>query len=275
MSANTADVVLVGAGKMGQALIRGWLAQGLAPHAITALDPDPSAELTSLAAESGIKLNPAQPPRHVDALVLAVKPQIYAQAAGALKHLIGPSTLIISIMAGKTINAIANALGPHPEAPAIVRAMPNTPAAIGRGIAGLCANSATSAPQKQLAEKLLRATGQALWVDTEDMIDAVTALSGSGPAYVFYLVEALAASGERLGLDPKLAMTLARATVEGSGALLASATHVSAAQLRINVTSPGGTTAAALEVLMAEDGLQPLLDRALEAARARAQALAD
>lgn len=267
------SLTLIGAGKMGQAMINGWLAQGMAASHITVRDPNPSDELRAMARTSGFHLNPTTS-HPADVLILAVKPQVYAQAANNLQALVTASTLIVSIMAGKTIAAIAQGLNINPTTHAIVRAMPNTPAAIGRGIAGLCANSCTSPAQRARAEQILRATGMTLWVESEDMIDAVTALSGSGPAYVFYLVEALAKAGTSLGLDPELALTLARATVEGSGALLLSAPETTAAQLRINVTSPAGTTAAALDVLMAPDGLEPLLTRALTAARDRARALA-
>jgi pyrroline-5-carboxylate reductase len=260
---------------MGQALIKGWLAQGFKPKNISAIDPHPSLELSALAHSTGFHLNPPTTTlTSADVIVLAVKPQIFASAAPQIIPYISPSSLIISIMAGKTIEVIASELKIASSHHGIVRAMPNTPAAIGRGIAGLCANAHTSAAQKNMAEDILRATGATLWVEREDLIDAVTAVSGSGPAYVFYLVEALALAGERLGLAPAIALTLARATVEGSGALLSSEHDVSAAQLRVNVTSPGGTTAAALEVLMAQDGLQPLLDRALKAAQMRAQELA-
>jgi pyrroline-5-carboxylate reductase len=274
MSSTSPRIVLIGAGKMGQAMIKGWLTQGMSAASITAIDPHPSEELTTMAQATGFALNPSSPITPADVLILAVKPQIYTEAAQHLKSFIGPSTLIMSIMAGKTIEAIARGLGIGVNDYAIVRAMPNTPAAIGRGIAGLCANPCTNDTQRARAQNILSATGKTIWVETESMIDAVTALSGSGPAYVFYLVEALAQAGTSLGLSPDLAMALARTTVEGSGALLSETSDISAAQLRINVTSPAGTTAAALDVLMAHDGLQPLLTRALTAARDRARALA-
>ena len=264
------SLVLVGAGKMGGAMLQGWLALGLSPAAVSVLDPFASQDLIDLCAARGVALN--QPIASIappQVLVLAVKPQMLDQAAPDIAPLVGAGTLIVSIMAGKTMGDIAARL----PAAAIVRAMPNTPAAVGRGVTGVAASADVSPAQRAMADALLRAIGRVEWVADEALIDAVTAVSGSGPAYVFHLVEALAAAGEKVGLPADIAMRLARATVEGSGELMFREPDVSAAQLRKNVTSPGGTTAAALEVLMAPDGLGELMGRAVSAARRRAEEL--
>ena len=266
-SALPKSIVLAGAGKMGGAMVRGWLALGIPGAAITAVDPFMSAEMKALAAQTGLRL--AENPNGIvapDVLVLAIKPQMLDTAAADFAALVGPDTLVLSIMAGKTIADIAARL----PATAIVRCMPNTPAAVGRGVTGAAANAAVSPAQRATASALLTAIGQAAWLDSEDLIDAVTAVSGSGPAYVFYLVECMAKAGEAIGLPADLAMQLARATVEGSGELMFREPQTAAAQLRVNVTSPGGTTAAALGVLMAEDGLAPLMTKAIGAAKRRA-----
>jgi pyrroline-5-carboxylate reductase len=265
-----ASLVLVGAGKMGGAMLRGWLALGLDAARVTILEPHPSPELTALCAQSGAALNPQTPPACPDALVLAVKPQTLDAAAPALGALVGPGTLVLSIMAGKTIADIG---ARFPSAKAIVRAMPNTPAAVGRGISGVCASPEVTSDQRALADALLSAIGRVEWLPGEDLIDAVTAVSGSGPAYVFLLAECMAAAGEKAGLPRDVAERLARATVEGSGELMYREAAFSPADLRVAVTSPGGTTAAALHVLMGPDGLGPLMDRAIAAARRRAAEL--
>ena len=181
--------------------------------------------------------------------------------------LVGGDTLVVSIMAGKTIADIAARL---PAARAIVRTMPNTPAAVGRGVTGAAASPGVDAGRRAMADALLSAVGTVEWLDREDWIDAVTAVSGSGPAYVFWLTECLAKAGEAAGLPAELAMRLARATIEGSGELMFRERGTAASQLRINVTSPGGTTAAALDILMAPDGLEPLMRKAIAAAKQRA-----
>ncbi len=261
------SLALVGAGKMGAALLGGWLAAGLAPERIFVHEPFPSDALRALAAEKGFTVNP--PPGAAEAVVLAIKPQMLDAAAPALAPLFGEDSFLLSILAGKTVANLAAKLPVR----AILRAMPNTPAAIGRGVTGVFANAGVSASQRDKADFLLSGVGGVEWVASEGLIDAVTAISGSGPAYVFHLVEALAASGERLGLPADLALRLARATVEGSGELLHRQPETSAETLRKNVTSPGGTTQAALDVLMASDGLSELMMRAAEAARRRAQDL--
>ncbi len=261
------SLILVGAGKMGGAMLEGWLALGLDPRGVVVIDPHASPALTALCEKHGARLNPpAAGLVAPEVLVLAIKPQMLEAAAPGIAPLVGPATLVVSIMAGKTIANIADRL----PAWAIARAMPNTPAAVGRGITGVAASAGVSAEQRAMTDALLGAIGRVEWVAREELIDAVTAVSGSGPAYVFHLVECMAAAGVAAGLPEDIAMRLARATVEGSGELLYRDAATSAAQLRVNVTSPGGTTAAALDVLMAPDGLQPLMTRAIAAAHRRA-----
>jgi len=206
-----------------------------------------------------------------EALILAIKPQTLEEAAPGIGPLIGAHTLVISILAGKRIADLASRL---PSGARIVRAMPNTPAAVSRGITALVAGKGVGERECDLAGALLDAVGKTEWVHDEGLIDAVTAVSGSGPAYVFLLVECLAAAGAKAGLSADLALRLARATVEGAGELLFRQPEIEAAVLRRNVTSPGGTTAAALEVLMAKDGLGPLMERAVAGAARRAGELA-
>lgn len=266
---NTIDghIVLAGAGKMGGAMLTGWIAGGLDPKRAIVIDPYVSDEIKALAAK-GVRLNPdVKDIGAVAALVIAVKPQMFAEVGPTLRTIAG-SSLVVSIMAGTTIAGIAKACGGN-----VVRAMPNTPAAIGRGITVAVADSDVSQEQRGLTDALLRATGSVEWVDDESLIDAVTAVSGSGPAYVFLLAEEMARAGIAAGLPPELAMKLARETVSGSGELLRQS-DLDAATLRKNVTSPGGTTAAALAVLMADDGFEPLLTRAIAAATARSKELA-
>jgi pyrroline-5-carboxylate reductase len=262
-------LVLVGAGKMGSALLEGWLRLGLDPKHIAVLEPQPSPQISTLVSR-GLRLNPAlRALGDVAAVVVAVKPQTAAEAIPPLKPMIGASTVVVSIMAGRTLQFIAGALN---TPCALVRAMPNTPAAIGRGITVAVPRDVNPA-QRELAHRLLRATGSVEWTDDETLMDAVTAVSGSGPAYVFLLAEALAEAGVAAGLPPSLAKKLARETVAGSGELL-HRSELDAAVLRQNVTSPGGTTAAALEALMGKDGLTQLMRKAVAAATKRSQELA-
>jgi pyrroline-5-carboxylate reductase len=264
------SLTLVGAGKMGGSMLEGWLSAGMRPSGVTVIDPRPSEDMTRMCAERGIALNPERPAVS-DVLVLAVKPQMLDDAAGALNGIVGPQTLIISILAGKTIGDLRSRL---PAASAVVRAMPNLPASIGRGATGAAANAEVNEAQRLTADALLRCNGIVEWLPSEDLIDAVTAVSGSGPAYVFHLVECLAEAGAAAGLPPDLAQRLARATVTGAGELLFQS-DLSPATLRQNVTSPGGTTAAALEVLMGEPhGLKALMRDAVAAAKRRAEELA-
>jgi pyrroline-5-carboxylate reductase len=262
-------IVLVGAGKMGAAMLQGWLGRGLNPSRLAVLEPQPADEVKALSTR-GVALNPGNKSSDAGAIVISVKPQVAEAAVPPLAPMTGASTVVVSIMAGKTLGFLEKAL---PKA-AIVRAMPNTPAAIGRGITVAVPNANVSAAQRDLAHRLLAAIGQVEWIADEKLMDAVTAVSGSGPAYVFLLAESLARAGVAAGLPAELAAKLARETVAGSGELL----HLSpldAATLRQNVTSPGGTTAAALEILMAAaDGLDPLLAKAIAAAAKRSRDLA-
>ena len=262
----TGTIVLAGAGKMGGAMLTGWLAGGLDASRVAVVEPSPSDEIKALAA-GGVRLNPAEK-SIADALVMAVKPQSFREAGPMLKPSIGASTLVVSIMAGTKIAALEEVCGGM-----VVRAMPNTPAAIGRGITVAVPAKNVSAAQRTMADALLRATGSVEWVEDEKLMDAVTAVSGSGPAYVFLLAEELARAGVEAGLPAELATKLARETVAGSGELL-HRSDLPAATLRQNVTSPGGTTAAALEVLMGHDGLQQLMIRAIAAATKRSIELA-
>jgi pyrroline-5-carboxylate reductase len=260
-----ASLVLAGAGKMGGAMLTGWLDAGLDPRRTTIIDPVPARAIVDLCAARGIALNPPDPePGAV--LVLGIKPQGLEAAATGLDRLIGRDTLLVSILAGKTIADLRARLK---RARAVVRAMPNLPASIGRGATGACASPEVSPEQRAAAEALFAANGAVAWLADEAQIDAVTAVSGSGPAYVFLLAETLAEAGIAAGLDPDVARALARATVAGAGALL-EADPAEAAELRRNVTSPGGTTAAALDVLMRPDGLGALMREAVAAARRRA-----
>jgi pyrroline-5-carboxylate reductase len=270
MTAWPRSLVLVGAGKMGGAMLRGWLAGGLTPSGVAILDPAPAPEIVELAKKRGFALSPP-PGMKPEIVVLAVKPQMLDAAAPAVLPLAHDDALVLSIIAGKTI---ANLQARLPRARAFVRAMPNTPAAVGRGVTGAAANAAVDPRQKQIAQTLLSTVGLFDWLPDESLIDAVTAVSGSGPAYVFALVEALAEAGAALGLPADLAMRFARGTVEGAGELMVREPAVSAAQLRQNVTSPAGTTAAALAVLQAGDGLNALMRRAVAAAHKRAAELA-
>jgi pyrroline-5-carboxylate reductase len=253
---------------MGGAKLRGWLSAGVPPSALAVREPNPSPELAAILERHGIAEEHPCPP---DVLVLAVKPQIMAEVLRDVAPLAGPHTAVLSIAAGRTVASIAKHFA---EGAAIVRAMPNLPAEVGRGITAAYANPHVSAPQRELCEKLLRAAGQVVWVEDESLIDAVTAVSGSGPAYVFYLVECLAAAGRDAGLPPGLAEQLARATVEGAGELL-HRSLLAPARLRENVTSPGGTTAAGLSVLMRENGLQDLLRDTVAAAARRSRELSE
>jgi pyrroline-5-carboxylate reductase len=260
-------IVLTGAGKMGGAMLTRWLARGLAAKGVVVIEPQPSDDIRAMAAK-GVRLNPkSKDIGNIAALVVALKPQAFREAAPGLQAYAGPSTLVVSIMAGMTIASIAEVCGGR-----VVRAMPNTPAAIGRGVTVAVAAKDVGPHQRQLADSLLRATGPVEWVEDEGLMDAVTAVSGSGPAYVFLLAEELARAGVAAGLPEALATKLAHETVAGSGELLHRSD--SAATLRRNVTSPGGTTAAALEVLMGAEGLRSLMRRAVEAATRRSRELA-
>ena len=260
-------LLLVGAGKMGGAMLEGWIALGIDPAKIVVLEPQPSRELMNLTTR-GLRLNPEQR-AEASVITIAVKPQVADEAVPALAPWIGPSSIVISIMAGRTLQGLARALA----GAALIRAMPNLPAAIGRGITVAVPNTRVSRRHRGLAETLLGAIGAVEWIEDEGLLDAVTAVSGSGPAYVFLLAETLAEAGVAAGLPAGLAARLARATVCGAGALLEDS-PLDPGALRRNVTSPGGTTAAALEVLMGKQGLRSLLERAVFAATRRSRELA-
>ncbi|MCU0854254.1 MAG: pyrroline-5-carboxylate reductase [Rhodobacteraceae bacterium] len=259
-------LVLLGCGKMGSAMLEGWLAEGLPATSVWVIDPHPSDWVRGI---DGLHLNEDLPASPAIALI-AVKPQMMETALPRLTPMGGGGTLFLSVAAGTPIRFYEQVLG---EGTPVIRAMPNTPAAIGRGITALIGNEVSTVAQMELAEGLLSAVGQTVRLDDEAQMDAVTGVSGSGPAYVFHLIEALAAAAEAEGLAPELAMKLATATVAGAGAL-AEATGEDPAQLRRNVTSPNGTTQAGLEVLMHEtQGLKELVRRTVAAAAARSREL--
>lgn len=262
---NARGLVLLGCGKMGSAMLAGWLDRGLDPGSVWVLDPHPSGWLRGL----GVHLN-AGLPEAPAVVILAVKPQVMDAALARVVLLGGGDTLFISVAAGITLARFSAALGA--ETP-VIRTIPNTPAAVGRGITAMIGNGRVTEAGMALAEGLLSAVGQTLRLDDESQMDAVTAVSGSGPAYVFHLIEALAAAGAAQGLPSEMALRLARATVAGAGAL-AERSGEDPGQLRVNVTSPGGTTAAALRVLMdTETGFPALLGRAVAAATERSREL--
>ncbi|ATG40334.1 pyrroline-5-carboxylate reductase [Phaeobacter piscinae] len=262
-------IALLGCGKMGSAMLAGWLDRGVSPEAVWVIDPNPSDWLR----QTGVHINAPLPEAGADApgiVLIAVKPQMMGEALPQLQQLGNGETLFISVAAGTSIATYESLLGANTP---IVRAMPNTPAAVGRGITAIIGNACASADDVTRAETLLQAIGQTVRLEAEAQMDAVTGVSGSGPAYVFHLIETLAAAGEAEGLPADLAMQLAKATVVGAGAL-AEAAEETPAELRVNVTSPNGTTQAALEVLMdADNGFPPLLRRAVAAASNRSKEL--
>lgn len=258
-------LVMLGCGKMGSAMLSGWLDRDLPPSAVHVVDPHPSDWLVA----QEVRVN-APLPENPAVVLLAVKPQMMDEALPNVARFGGGATLFLSVAAGTPIARFEAALGADTR---IVRAMPNTPAAIGQGITAIVGNAAAGAEDLALAEALLSAVGQVVRLRSEDQIDAVTGVSGSGPAYVFHMIDALAAAGQAEGLPADLAMALAKATVAGAGALAASADETPE-QLRINVTSPGGTTQAGLAVLMDDaTGLSPLIRRTVAAATARSREL--
>lgn len=264
-----ARILLVGAGRMGGALLSGWLERGLKPEGVTVVDPAPPVETVRFLERHGlaaVSLDAVRGP--FDVALLAVKPQNMSAVLPTLAALT-EGALTLSIAAGTPIETFEKLLGPGR---AILRAMPNTPAAIGQGMTALYANPRVSPAQKELGEALLSAVGAVAWVEEEAHLDLVTGVSGSGPAYVFLVVECLAAAGEKLGLSRELSMLLARQTVAGAGALLAQS-ETPASELRENVTSKGGATAAALRVLMDEDRLEDLFADAVAASARRSREL--
>jgi pyrroline-5-carboxylate reductase len=254
---------------MGGAMLKGWLADGLAPERVLVIDPhaaDLPADVTVARSIDQVADGTSG-----DVIVLAIKPQVMADLLPSFSRLGAAGGVFLSVAAGKTLSFLSTQLG---DGARVVRAMPNTPAAVGRGACGLFAGAGVSDTQKARCEELLAVSGLVAWVESEALIDAITAVSGSGPAYVFHLVEAMAQAGESLGLSADVAQALARQTIVGAGELLHQSPD-SASQLRTNVTSPGGTTAAALAVLTdAETGLPPLMMRAMAACSQRAKELA-
>ncbi|MGE0008073.1 MAG: pyrroline-5-carboxylate reductase [Parvibaculaceae bacterium] len=264
-------LVLVGAGKMGGAMLEGWLKSGLRPEQVVALDPAPPPDTLAILRKHRIRHNPAVATvKEAKVVIIAVKPQVMEDVLPGVAGLKASRPLVISVAAGKTIASFARHFGADA---AIIRSIPNTPAAVGRGITAMAANAHVSDAQLALATGLLSAIGEVVTVADESLIDAVTAVSGSGPAYVFYLTECLAAAGVSAGLPEDVAVKLARATVAGAGELMR-VSGQPAETLRKNVTSPKGTTHAALQVLMADDGLAPLMTKAIEAATRRSRELA-
>ena len=266
------DLILAGAGNMGGAMLAGWLERGLDAKRILVQDPSPPPAIAALLAKHGITAAAALTPRAAPPAVLlvAVKPQIMDEVFPGMARLVGPDTVVLSIAAGKTIAGFERHL---PTGAAVVRSIPNTPASVGRGITVATANPSVTPRQKAMCDALLSAIGEVAWVDDEALIDPVTAVSGSGPAYVFYVAECLAEAGVKAGLDPDLAAKLARWTVAGAGELL-HRSDLPAGELRQNVTSPNGTTYAALQVLMGENGIQPVMTQAILAATKRSRELA-
>jgi pyrroline-5-carboxylate reductase len=264
-------LVLAGAGNMGGALLSGWLAEGLDPKRVIVQDPMPNPAIAAVLAKAGIASVPmvklTAPPA---VLLMAVKPQVMEDVFPPLAKLAGPDTVVLSVAAGRTIASFEKHL---PAKTAVVRTIPNTPSSVGRGITAAVCNAHVTPKQKALCEALLRGVGEAVWVEREDLIDVATAVSGSGPAYVFLLAECLAEAGRNAGLPADVAATLARWTVAGAGELL-HRSDLPADHLRRNVTSPNGTTHAALQVLMADTGLQPLMTEAVAAAAHRSRELA-
>ena len=268
------SVILVGCGKMGGALLGGWLDRGVDAKAVAVVDPAMS-DQSGVPSDVAVVAAPDALPAGLkpDVVVFAVKPQVMADIVPAYGRFVGSHTVFLSIAAGQTIGFLESHLESQPGTAAVVRSMPNTPAAVGRGITVACANARATDGQRESCQSLLEAVGEVAWVADEALLDPVTAVSGSGPAYVFLLIECLAEAGVGAGLPADLAQRLARATVAGSGEL-ARQSDLPASELRRNVTSPGGTTAAALEVLMADDGLQRLMTRAVADATRRSRELA-
>ena len=267
------DLLIFGCGKMGGALLSRWLALGVPATRIAAIEPSPEIgrELAAKGIRHAVDARDLPPGLRPEVVLLAVKPQMMDAAAAAVRRFLADDTAVLSIAAGKTLGYFARALG---EEAAVIRAMPNTPAAIGRGITVACANARATPAQRSLCGELLGAVGEVHWVESEDHLAAVTAVSGGGPAYVYLLMEVLAEAGIGQGLPEALARRLARVTVEGAGEL-SRLSPDEPATLRKSVMSPGGTTVEALKVLTGPGGLQPLFDRAIAAATARARELAD
>lgn len=258
------SVVLVGAGKMGMAMAHGWLAAGLRSSNLVLVSPRPKDNLVDFAGEKGIRLERSLTEKNPAILVLGVKPQVMPDIFPDVKASAGPETIIVSIAAGITMDRLIEGCGTNK----VVRTMPNTPAQVGKGVTGAVAGPGITETDKEIVSQLLQASGKAVWFEQEEDLNAMTGISGCGPAYVFLLVESMAAAGVNEGLDPDQAMTLARQTVIGAAGLMEE-DPTDAQTLRKNVTSPKGVTAEALAVLMEEGGLPDLMKRAVSAARKR------
>jgi pyrroline-5-carboxylate reductase len=263
-------IILVGCGRMGQALLWGWLKAGVPPAAMTVLEPSPSEALLQLADRTGLRLRQVAEPAPDTTVIVAVKPQKAAELGPLTAAMIQSDTLVISIMAGKTIEDLRHVC---PGAGAYIRVMPNLPIAVGRGATVAFAGDGCMPKQTAMAEQLFGSMGLFEWVNPEALIDVATGLAGSGPAYLFYLAECLTKAGADLGLRPEMAERVARATISGAGEMLRQSER-SAAELRSEVTSPSGTTAAGLQVLMQDDVLQDLISRTVTAAADRSRELA-
>jgi len=267
-------ILLIGCGKMGGALLEGWFKRGVSPVDVMVVEPagrgsvGPCSVHPALTTLAGIDDVPTD--FRPDVIVFAIKPQIVDQALPAYRRFVSDRPVFLSVIAGKTTAGIHSYLGSDV---AVVRAMPNMPASVGKGITALYAAPSVSALQRQICDVLMAAVGEVVWVEDETLMDAVTAVSGSGPAYVFLFAEAMTATGIEAGLSPDLAAKLAHATIAGAGVMLEQGTE-SPEMLRRNVTSPGGTTAAALDVLMGDGGLKQLISKAVAAAAARSRELA-
>jgi len=262
-------VTLVGAGNMGGAMLRGWLANGMKPEQVVVIDPSPSPSMSGFLSDESIACkSSAEGLPATNVLLVAVKPQMMEKVLPGLAPIVGASTVIVSVAAGTKLETLVEPF----DDPAAIRVMPNTPSLVGRGMSVGCSNAKATALHRQQVGQLMQAIGRMEWVDDEKLIDAVTAVSGSGPAYVFHLAECMAAAGIKAGLPEELAMTLARETVSGAGELLRQSND-DPAILRANVTSPGGTTAAALEILMGEGGMPELFNHAIAAAKRRSEEL--
>jgi pyrroline-5-carboxylate reductase len=264
------SIILFGGGRMGSAMLRGWIGAGVAPQRVIVIDPTPTPALLAYQAEASFALNPPPEGLAGTVVVLAVKPQKVPELEGSLRLVLQPETLVVSIMAGKTLADLASLC---PGAGGLVRAMPNLPAAVGAGATVAVASATTSRDHRATAARLLGVTGLFEWLDTEGLMDAATGLSGSGPAYLFYIAECLAQAGVEAGLPLAIAVRLARATITGAGEMLRQSAQ-SAADLRRDVTSPAGTTEAGLRVLMGDDALQSMFTTTVRAAARRAGELA-
>lgn len=264
-------ICLIGAGNMGGAIVRGWLDAGVAAESISVVDPSPNPVIAEALTGHGVSIAAsASEIGPCDLVLLAVKPQVVDAVLPSLTTLMTDDNVLLSVAAGVTIKQLAAPFGPNTR---IVRAMPNTPAQVSRGVTVCCPNERVSAEQKATITTLLTTIGTVEWVGEEALMDAVTGVSGSGPAYVFHMVEAMAEAGRAAGLPDRLANALALQTVIGAGELMHQAEE-EPGQLRKNVTSPNGTTEAALKILMAEDGLSALMTKAVQAATDRSRELA-